>query len=164
MLGICTPNFVNYSLIKLLHVLHKSGEKWQIINDTRNPKKSTGRIICLRNVFGDLVTERSKIANLLNYRFSKLSDYFGKHCDLSYVSIPKTTQSFSFRFITTRETLKLMNFLNVRKSTGPSDLPPWTLKVCSAEIAEHLFCSMPFKLSFSIQTCHCNTDIQERRQ
>ena len=113
-------------------------ENWQIINDTRNSEKSTGRISCQRNIFGDLVTEHSKIANLLNYRFLELIDYLGKHCDLSYVSIPKTTQSFSFRFITTRETFKILNFVIVRKSTGPSDISPWALKVCSAEIAEHL--------------------------
>ena len=74
----------------------------------------------------------------MNYRFSKLGDYLGKHFDLSYVSIPKTTQSFSFRFIITRETIKLLNSVNVQKSTGPSDVPPWALKDCSAEIAEHL--------------------------
>ena len=41
-------------------------------------------------------------------------------------------QNFSFRFIT-RATFKLLNSANVRKS-----IPPWALKDCSAEIAEHL--------------------------
>ena len=54
--------------------------------------------------------------------------------DISYESIPKTTQSFSFRFITTSETLKHLNSVNVQKSTGPSDIPRWALKEFSAEI------------------------------
>ena len=93
-----------------------------MILETR--KKSIGRISCLRNSFGDLVTEHSKIPNFLNYRFSKLGDYLGQHSDLSYVSISKTTLIFCFRFITTSKTLKLLNSVNVRKLTGTSDIPP----------------------------------------
>ena len=107
-----------------------------MILETR--KKSIERISCLKNNFGDMVTKHSKISNILNYHFSKLGEYIGKHCDLSYVSIPKTTQSFSFRFITTMETPKLLNSVTVRKSIGPSDIPPRALKDRSAGIAKYL--------------------------
>ena len=113
-------------------------ENWQIINESRISEKSTARTSCLRISSGDLVTEHSKITNLLNYRFSKLGVHLGNHCDLSYVSISTTTQSCSFRFFTTRKTLKLLNSVNVRKSTGPSDIPPYSLYDCSVEIAENL--------------------------
>ena len=86
--------------------------------------------------FRDLITEHSKLPILLKCRFSKIGDYPSKHCDISFVSFSKTSQSFSFRFITTKEKLKLLNSVNVRKSTGPSHKPLWALEDCSAYIVE----------------------------
>ena len=73
----------------------------------------------------------------MNYRFSNISDYLGKHCNLSYVSIPKTMQSFIFCFIATRETLKLLNSVSVWKSTGLSAMPTWALEDCSTDAIDH---------------------------
>ena len=32
----------------------------------------------MKNSFGETVTDQKRIANLLNYRFSKLGEYFGQ--------------------------------------------------------------------------------------
>ena len=52
-------------------------EKWNFINEVRNSVRTKTDISCLRNSFGDLETDQKRIANLLNYRFSKLGDLFG---------------------------------------------------------------------------------------
>ena len=53
-------------------------DKWNFINEARNSKRTKANISSLKNSFGDLITDPKRIANLLNYRFSKLGDYAGK--------------------------------------------------------------------------------------
>ena len=52
-------------------------DKWNFINEARNTRRSNVQIHSLRNCFGDTVTDDLRMANLLNYRFSKLGDYSG---------------------------------------------------------------------------------------
>ena len=49
---------------------------WQLINEIRNQRKTQTGLKCLRNVFGDYITENIKMANL-NFRFSQLGQYKG---------------------------------------------------------------------------------------
>ena len=57
-----------------------NSDKWNFINEARNSLRTKTRIISLRNglVFGDIITNQRKIANLLNYKYSKLGDFLGK--------------------------------------------------------------------------------------
>ena len=64
--------------LKVFNNLESDKDKRNFINEARNCKKTKTEINSLRNSFGDLVTDQTKIANLLNYRFSKLGDYLGK--------------------------------------------------------------------------------------
>ena len=52
-------------------------EKWNFINEARKSLKTKTIISSLKNVFGETVLDQTKIANLLNYRFSKLGDHLG---------------------------------------------------------------------------------------
>ena len=58
--------------------LNSDREKWNFSNEARNSLGTKTRIISLRNVFGDIITNQRKIANLLNYKYSKLGDFLGK--------------------------------------------------------------------------------------
>ena len=58
--------------------LKSERDRWNIINDTRNSKRLKTEILSLKNSFGDIVTDQKRFANLLNYRFSKLGEYFGQ--------------------------------------------------------------------------------------
>ena len=52
-------------------------QKWQLINEIRNQRKTQTDIKCLRNVFGDYINENKKMASLLIFRFSHLGQYKG---------------------------------------------------------------------------------------
>ena len=52
-------------------------DKWKFINESRNARRRKTEITSLKNCFGDHVTDQKKIANLLNFRFSKLRDKTG---------------------------------------------------------------------------------------
>ena len=64
--------------IKIFQNLTSEKDKWNFINEARNAHRTKTHISSLRNSFGDLITDPKRIANLLNYRFSKLGDYAGK--------------------------------------------------------------------------------------
>ena len=71
---------VSYEDDKFISQLFNSkkseSEKWSIINDTRNSKKSSNLIPLLRNSFGDFITNNTQMANLLNYKFSSLGCFY----------------------------------------------------------------------------------------
>ena len=52
-------------------------DKWNFINEGRNAKRTITDIPSLKNSISDTITDQKIIADLLNYRFSKLGDYFG---------------------------------------------------------------------------------------
>ena len=58
--------------------LSNDREKWNIINEARKSLETKTIISSLKNVFGETVLDQTKIANLLNYRFSILGDYLGR--------------------------------------------------------------------------------------
>ena len=58
--------------------LNNEREKWNFINEARNSLRRKTVITSLENVFGDFVTDQKKVANLLNYRFSKLGVFNGQ--------------------------------------------------------------------------------------
>ena len=113
-------------------------DKWKFINKLRgNEKRSKTNINRLVNSFGDVVTDDTKIANLLNYTFSALGEYFGRK--RPYVNnVTTRSGTFRFRFITEMECLIELNKLNPAKPTGPSIIPSWALKDSSTVIARHL--------------------------
>ena len=58
--------------------LQTGRNKWNFIDEVRNSKGTKTEIDTLQNSFGDIIQDQKQIANLLNYRFSKLGDYLGK--------------------------------------------------------------------------------------
>ena len=56
-------------------------KKWNIIDDSRNSTKFSQNIFYLKNCFDDVITDNYKIAQGLNYKFSKLGDYIGNACN-----------------------------------------------------------------------------------
>ena len=64
--------------IEFFRNLTSEKDKWNFINEVRNSLRTKTHISSHRNSFGDLITDPKRIANLLNYRFSKLGDYAGK--------------------------------------------------------------------------------------
>ena len=128
---------VNYEDDKFISQLFNSKkserEKWSIINDTRNSKKSSNLIPLLRNSFGDFITNNLQMANLLNYKFSTLGCFYEKNSKIRQ-SPPTSTckirnnNKFSFRFITSAECKKEIHNSNCQKAPGPSKIPAWALK------------------------------------
>ena len=78
-----------------------------------------------KNVFGDIVTDQKKVANLLNYRFSKLGNFIGQ-CkffkETFNISPIPNLPKFAFHLITLYE-CKLARSLNTKKPFGPSSIP-----------------------------------------
>ena len=74
-------------------------DKWKFINESRDARRTKTEITSLKNCFGDHVTDQKKIANLLNFRFSKLGDYMrtARHYDPPTVPETKITKKY-FRF------------------------------------------------------------------
>ena len=103
---------VNYKDDKFISQLFNSKkterEKWKIINDTRNTKKSSNLILLLKNSFGDFIINKLQMANMLNYKFSTLECFYEKSSKIRR-SPPTSTcniqnnNKFSFQFITSAE-------------------------------------------------------------
>ena len=51
-------------------------KKWNLINEVRNSVKTTTTVYSIKNSFNKIITEKTKIANLLNLKFSKLGEIF----------------------------------------------------------------------------------------
>ena len=49
-------------------------KKWNLINEARNSVKTTSTVYSLKNSFKEIITEKTKIANLLNLKFNKLGE------------------------------------------------------------------------------------------
>ena len=79
-----------------------------------------------------------EIANLLNYRFSTLGEFIGlqRTNDIPPKTAPR--KSFKFRYITTTETIVLMDSLNTIKPVGPARIPAWATTDAKAALAEPL--------------------------
>ena len=98
---------------------NSSRKQWNLIKEVRNISGTGNKILSLKNCFDDVITD-SKIANLLNYKFSKL----GKHL-LNKPTIKQNFQQmilniFSFRVSTKFECRKALKNLNKHKILVPS--------------------------------------------
>ena len=112
-------------------------DKWNFINEARNTRRSNVQIHSLRNCFGDTVTDDLRMANLLNYRFSKLGDYSG--VVKKFISSEHLiNDEFQFQPISIYECRKQIKSLNINKPLGPSNIPAWALKDASDVLAEPL--------------------------
>ena len=74
-------------------------DKWKVINESRNARRTKIELTSLKKCFSDHVTDQKKIANLLNFRFSKLGDYMGTTRSYDSPTVPeaKITKKY-FRF------------------------------------------------------------------
>ena len=60
---------------QLIESANSSRNQWNLINEVRNKSRTGTKILSLKNCFEDVITDSKKIANLLNYKFSKLGEY-----------------------------------------------------------------------------------------
>ena len=85
------------------------------------------------------MTNGNDIANLLNYKFLVLGEYFGKKEQYQFCNNPaRHSKKFLFRYTKTKEIFDILNNLNVKKPLGPSLIPSWDLKDAREHIAETL--------------------------
>ena len=96
---------------------------WNIINDSRNSTKFSQNILYLKNCFDDIFTDNYKMAQLLNFKFSKLGDYIGIACNIFPTNHRTSKNSFDFKLVTTKEVLLKLKNLISNKPSGPSDIP-----------------------------------------
>ena len=101
----------------LLETFRSSRKTWNFINNLRNTKSEKSRISALMNSFGELITEDKKIANLLNYTFSHLGDYYGKKLSVK-METRTTPKLFSFGPNTINEVFDAVKFLKIIKPLG----------------------------------------------
>ena len=102
--------------------LRTSKQKWNFINKARGAQKEIPQINALTNSFGDVITDKNKICNLLNVKFSNLGEYSGNYCQY----VPATTNSrthFAFSYVTEQQCIKVITSLNPKKPMGPSAIP-----------------------------------------
>ena len=89
------------------------------------------------NYFGELSTEDKKIANLLNYTFSHLGDYYGKKLP-NNIEMKTTPKLFSFRPTTIKEVFDAVKSLKFNNPLGPCSNPAWAIKDGMTEIVPNL--------------------------
>ena len=92
----------------------------------------------MKNICGEVITNQTSIANLLDSKSSKLGDYLGSFS--KYIKTFKfaTKKSFKFQPISIYKSQKVLRSLNCNKPLGRSNIPAWALKDCIKIIAEPL--------------------------
>ena len=70
-------------LLDVFQNLKSAQERWNFINEIRKCEKTQTEIPRLKISFGTVLTNGKDIANLLNYKFSALGEYFGKKITVS---------------------------------------------------------------------------------
>ena len=126
-------------LLQTFSKLQTERNKWNFINEVRNSKRTKTQIDTHQISFGDIIEDQKQIANLLNYRFSKLGDYLGKSSIND--KLPEkhfNDEIFNFEPISLFNCKKLLKEHSIRKPLGPSNIPAWALKDCSNILAEPL--------------------------
>ena len=109
---------------KLFNGFTSEKDKWNFINETRNTERTNVRKHSLKNCFGDNVTVDLRMANLLNYCFSKLGEYSGVVTNFN-PSEHLINVEFQLKPISIYECRKQINSLNNNKPLGPSNIPAW---------------------------------------
>ena len=119
--------------------LEPERDKWNFINEVRNSKRTKTELDTLQNSFGDIIKDQKQIANLLNYRFSKLGDCLGNSSRNDKLpELHFNDEIFNFQPMSLFTYNKLLKELNIRKPLGPSNIPAWALKDCTNILAEPL--------------------------
>ena len=127
-------------LLDVFQKLKIAKEMWNFINEIRNCEKRQTEIPRLKNSFGTVLTNGNDIANLLNYKFSALGEYFGKKEQYQFRKKPaRHSNKLIFRYTTTTEIFDILNNLNVQNPLGSSLIPAWALKDLREHIVEPLF-------------------------
>ena len=121
--------------IKIFGSLKTEREKMNFIIETRNSKRTKSSISSLRNSFGDIITEQKDIANLFNYKFTRLGDFMGKTVEYTVHNDIKTTK-FSFQPKSFYQCKSHVKNLYINKPLGPSNIPVWALQDSLHIIAE----------------------------
>ena len=121
-------------------------KKWCVINDTRNTTVSNNNIFSLKNSFGEFLFDNKQIVNLLNCRFSKLGDYFGKARPYDKSIRTNNRKTFGFRFVTSKEVLHHLRTLILLSRLDSQRYPLWLSKMAKMiECTPSPICSMLFK-------------------
>ena len=133
-------------LLDVFRKLKIAREMWNFINEIRNCEKRQTEIPKLKNSFGTVLTNGNDIANLLNYKFSALGEYFGLKEQYRFRNKPaRHSNKIIFRCKTTTEIFDILNNLNVKDPLGSSLIPAWALKDSREHIVEPLcFLFNPF--------------------
>ena len=137
---------------QLIESANSSRKQWNLINEVRNKSRTGTKILPLKNCFENLITDSKKLANLLNYKFSKLGEYLLNKQTINQNFQQVNPNMFSLRFFTTFECSKALNNLNKNKQLGLSTIPAWALKDGAHILAEpicFLFNEFPKKNKFS---------------
>ena len=115
----------------LLRQLSTDKDRWKFINKQRNSARPSVSIDSLRNSFGDVLTSAMQIAELLNYKFSKLGEYLGRSrsapSNFRETKHEQDFNCFGFRSFAVREVTDDILRLRKDKPRGPSPIPPWAL-------------------------------------
>ena len=124
---------------------HKSSEIWKGINSLVNIKSSKTSIIKLLDDNNNLVSDPRKISHKFNHYFSTIGrdierkippvpgnsfkDYFNKKDEYGKLIINPTNASFFLSPTVPGEVEKLIDGLDINKSTGPNSIPVFILKL-----------------------------------
>ena len=121
----------------LLRQLSTDKDRWKFINEQRNSARPSVSNDSLRNSFGEVLTGPMQIAELLNYKFSKLGEYLGRSRsappNFRETELEQDFNCFAFCSFAVREVTNELLRLRKDKPRGPSPIPPWAL-VDSAHI------------------------------
>ena len=124
----------NYSQ-KVFESLPDSKQQWKFIKTKIKHKDKNSAISGIRS--NQDISKEKEIANTSNNCFSKLGLYEGETEKLSYRTI-LLTKLFSFRHITRKELLTVIDQLPQNKAAGPGLLTTWSFKCSKMSIGTHL--------------------------
>ena len=108
-------------------------KKGNLFNEVRNSVKTTTTVYSLKDSFNEIITEKTKIANLLNLKFKKLGKFFESRNYTLDLPMVRQKKTFSFRFVTKFECLKTLPAIGKLK---PSTIPSLALRGAASELAE----------------------------
>ena len=93
--------------------LKSAQERWNIINEIRNSEKTQTETPRLKNSFETVLTNGNDIANLLNYNFSELGEYFGEKEEYQVCNnAARRNNKLLFKYETTKKIFDILNNLN----------------------------------------------------
>ena len=122
---------------QLFSSLSTQKAKWKFINDFN--KDNEVKLEALRNSFGTKITNPKQMADLMNYKFATLGQFYPEHqTDEMIKSHSGISDLFDFRFITSYEVYECINQLESSKPSGPNNIPVWAIKDSAVIINQYL--------------------------